>query len=241
VRSLSWTTSTAHEFIMNDVTSKNLKEMVNNQKRQWAPDFLFRSCSQRKSNLLYTITSCLECIGSTNIQVHILLHINMSHKRSPPSGFSPPPTAKIARSDTAPTAAAATSNPSPASAVISTSHSDLDIPYPSLDPTQSPAPPQFGQPVPLITFSYDSSHTQHFNDSALRVLAPTPPIGADLNYARDRWTRKPDTRGRLDGLLKALVIAKDDARKAGGELKVGVCTWRGVMTKSGSFPFLHSF
>jgi RAT1-interacting protein len=103
-----------------------------------------------------------------------------------------------------------------------------ELSYPPLDPALAPRAPEFGQPVPLLTFSYTPAHEQVFDDRALRFLAPSPPRGADLRHGYARWIRKPDTKGRLDGLLRALSHRRAETRE---EIKVGVCTWRGVMTK----------
>jgi RAT1-interacting protein len=93
--------------------------------------------------------------------------------------------------------------------------------YPSHLPP--PTTPAFAQPAPLLTFSYDEAHVQHFDDRALRKLRPAPPIDADLNHGYERWTRRAEARPRLDGLLRAL-------EKAPG-VTPGVSTWRGVMTR----------
>lgn len=96
--------------------------------------------------------------------------------------------------------------------------------YPT--PSSPATTPQFQQPLPLLTFSYTPTRTLEFTDSALRYFVD-PPRGADLNFGVERWIRRPEERGRLDGLLKAW----EKVTSAGGVRDVGVVTWRGVMTK----------
>jgi RAT1-interacting protein len=124
-----------------------------------------------------------------------------------------------------------------------TSHSTASGSTPSSTATQSyltypppHAPPPavataFQQPVPLLTYSHDTSHVQVFDDSSMKYLN-TPsagcPINLNLNHRYENWVRKPDVRGRLDGLLVALERVKNEV---GGRLDVGVVSWRGVMTK----------
>ena len=92
--------------------------------------------------------------------------------------------------------------------------------------TSSVSTPPFQQPLPLLTFSYTPTRTLEFTDSALRYFVE-PSRGADLNYGVERWIRRPEERGRIDGLLKAW----GRIRSRGGIGEVGVVTWRGVMTK----------
>jgi RAT1-interacting protein len=54
-----------------------------------------------------------------------------------------------------------------------------------------------------------------------------PPNGADLNYGYANWVKKKESRGRVDGLLRALSRIKADGRAG----EVGVVCWRGVMTR----------
>lgn len=89
-------------------------------------------------------------------------------------------------------------------------------------------PPPFQQPLPLLTFSYTPSRTLEFTNSAMRYFVD-PPRGADLGYGYDRWVRRPEERGRVDGLLKAWERIK--SRGALGDSEVGVIAWRGVITK----------
>ncbi|EMD33871.1 hypothetical protein CERSUDRAFT_97807 [Gelatoporia subvermispora B] len=106
--------------------------------------------------------------------------------------------------------------------------------YPS---TSSPAKSvPFQQPTPLLTFSYDTSRTLSFTDSALRYYVD-PPLGAELRYGYERWIKRPGEKGRIDSLLKAVSRAKQTMGGGGGDggsewLKgIGVVSWRGVMTK----------
>lgn len=103
----------------------------------------------------------------------------------------------------------------------------FSLPYTS--PVSTSRPPPFQQPLPLLTFSYTPSRVLEFTDSALKYFVD-PPRGADLGYAYERWIRRPEARGRLDGLLEAW----DKAR--GGLAEVSVVTWRGVITKYVSYP-----
>ena len=55
-----------------------------------------------------------------------------------------------------------------------------------------------------------------------------PPVGADLGHGYERWNRRPEERGRLDGLLRAI----SEFRRGGtGDPAVNIVSWRGVMTK----------
>ena len=105
---------------------------------------------------------------------------------------------------------------------------ELSLSYPDtcqLTAKQTP----FQQPVPLLSFSYNSSHQLEFSDSALRYFID-PPRGANLAYGYERWVRKPDERGRIDGLLQAFTRARE--RDSSSFLQgVGVIAWRGVMTR----------
>jgi RAT1-interacting protein len=94
-----------------------------------------------------------------------------------------------------------------------------------ITPSSVPTPP-FQQPLPLLTFSYTPTRTLEFTDSALRYFVE-PSRGADLNYGVERWIRRPEERGRIDGLLKAWGRVRSQGRIG----EVGVVTWRGVMTK----------
>lgn len=86
----------------------------------------------------------------------------------------------------------------------------------------------FQQPTQLISFSYNSSHTLEFNDSALRYYVDPPPR-AKLSYGYERWIRKPDGRARIDGLLQAFAKARETSDVPLHD--VGVVAWRGVITR----------
>ena len=107
---------------------------------------------------------------------------------------------------------------------------DHNLPYPLTDGStaRNPKPVAFQQPLPLVTFSYNSSRVLEFNDSSLRYYVD-PPAGADLGYGYDRWIRRPEEKGRIDGLLKAWLKAKEKLPE--GNMKGGVISWRGVITK----------
>lgn len=93
----------------------------------------------------------------------------------------------------------------------------------------------FQQPSSLLTFSYTPEHQLEFTDSAMRFYVP-PPQGADLNYGYDRWIRRPEERGRIDNLLRAVSKARLRMDAHGNDGKawlssIGIISWRGVMTK----------
>ena len=72
---------------------------------------------------------------------------------------------------------------------------------------------------------------QEFTNSALKYFVD-PPLGAHLSYGYERWIKRPDERGRLDALLKAISKVKRDAEGNGVKFpEIGVISWRGVMTK----------
>lgn len=89
-------------------------------------------------------------------------------------------------------------------------------------------PVAFQQPSPLVTFSYDPLRVLEFDDSALRYYVDPPP-GADLKYGYDKWIKRPEEKGRIDGLLKAWLKAKEQLPEE--SMKGAVISWRGVMTK----------
>lgn len=63
-----------------------------------------------------------------------------------------------------------------------------------------------------------------------------PPPNADLGHGYERWIRRPEERGRLDGLLRAISEIK---RREAGDPAINIVSWRGVMTKCvPSQPFL---
>jgi RAT1-interacting protein len=111
--------------------------------------------------------------------------------------------------------------------------------YPDLS-NPKPVSVPFQQPSQLISFSYDASHIQGFDDSALRYFVQ-PRLKSDLSYGYERWIKRPDERGRIDALLKAFTKAKKDGVSKGIQFpEIGVVSWRGVITKyvfiSGSLP-----
>lgn len=107
---------------------------------------------------------------------------------------------------------------------------DTFLAYPDLS-NHNPVSVPFQQPTQLISFSYDASHTQEFDDSALRYFVH-PRSGVDLSYGYDRWIKRPDERGRIDALLKAISKAKKDGIGKGVQFPgIGVVSWRGIMTK----------
>lgn len=102
--------------------------------------------------------------------------------------------------------------------------------YPNLS-HHKPITTPFQQPSQLISFSYTPEHEQEFTNSALRYFVD-PPLGANLSYGYDRWTKRPDERGRVDALLKAISKVKKDIIESGAKFpEIGVISWRGVMTK----------
>jgi RAT1-interacting protein len=116
----------------------------------------------------------------------------------------------------------------------STLHPSLSLSYPDTSHPISRVVP-FQRPHPLITFSYDKSRQLEFSDAAMRYYV-SPPPDADLAYGYERWIRRPEERGRLDGLLRA--ILKIQSRGTGHPV-VGVISWRGVMTKCVPAILLH--
>lgn len=106
----------------------------------------------------------------------------------------------------------------------------LELAYPAktLSSGDRGTPVSFQQPTPLATFSYDSKRELRFDDSALRYYVD-PPHGADLRHGYDRWVKRPEEKGRLDGLLK--VWSKVRNGFPDGFMSDGVISWRGVMTR----------
>ena len=113
-------------------------------------------------------------------------------------------------------------------------HPDVkNLAYPPITAVAKPAP--FQRPSALLTFSYTPSRTLEFNDSALRYYID-PPRGANLRYGYERWVKRPEEKGRLDGLLKALSshLSRLGSTESEGWKwlnDIGVVSWRGVMTK----------
>ncbi|KAG1737120.1 RAI1-domain-containing protein [Suillus paluster] len=98
-------------------------------------------------------------------------------------------------------------------------------------------PPAFQRPSQLLTFSYSPSRVLQFDDSALRYFVD-PPRGADLNHGYANWIRRPEERGRIDGLLSAWSRFKKSIQ--GQNPDIGVISWRGVMTKILTAPYEES-
>ncbi|KAF8522382.1 RAI1 like PD-XK nuclease-domain-containing protein [Gautieria morchelliformis] len=115
---------------------------------------------------------------------------------------------------------------------------DAALPLTS-DPSR---PPPFQQPHQLLSFSYTSLpapddarqrvRTLEWNNSSMRYLVPPPP-SADLAYGYERWIKRPEERGRLDGLLEACLRKECEAERA----RASVVTWRGVVTKILTSPY----
>jgi RAT1-interacting protein len=110
-------------------------------------------------------------------------------------------------------------------------------PFPKLDLAYPPKisssekggrPVLFQQPTALTTFSYDSKRELRFDDTAMRYYVD-PPQGADLRYGYERWVKRPEEKGRLDGLLKAWLKVRNGFPD--GIMNDGVIAWRGVMTR----------
>lgn len=118
--------------------------------------------------------------------------------------------------------------PSPARQRLS---SVASLSYPSLSSSPAKVPP-FQRPSQLLAFSYDAERVLEFNDSALRYFVE-PPRGADLGFHYDKWIKRPEERGRLDGLLTAWTQFKKSLRPSDPSAvpDIHVMTWRGVMTK----------
>ena len=106
----------------------------------------------------------------------------------------------------------------------------LELAYPPKSPSsgKSGSPVLFQQPTPLTTFSYDSKREFRFDNSSLRYYVD-PPHGADLRYGYERWVKRPEEKGRLDGLLKAWLKVRNGFPE--GSMNGGVIAWRGVMTR----------
>ena len=98
--------------------------------------------------------------------------------------------------------------------------------YPSTSQSASRAVP-FQRPLPLISFSYTKDRELEFSDAAMRYYV-NPPPGAELGHGHDRWIRRPEERGRLDGLLRAI---SEIRRRGTGDPVINIVSWRGVMTK----------
>ncbi|KIY64841.1 RAI1-domain-containing protein [Cylindrobasidium torrendii FP15055 ss-10] len=112
--------------------------------------------------------------------------------------------------------------------------SGAELPFPNTKVTFLRPPPPFQKPMPISSFSYDKSRALRFDNSSMRYYA-APPIGAQLSYGYNRWVRRPEEKGRLDGLLTAFSRAKKDNKVNLAD--VGVVSWRGVMTKILTSPY----
>ncbi|KAG2033307.1 RAI1 like PD-XK nuclease-domain-containing protein [Suillus americanus] len=125
-------------------------------------------------------------------------------------------------------------DPSPTGKVAKAKiENDYNLAFPSLSHPAS-HPPAFQRPSQLLTFSYSPSRVLQFDDSALRYFV-NPPHGADLNYGYENWTRRPEERGRIDGLLSAWSRFKKSLN--GQNPEIGVISWRGVITKILTAPY----
>jgi RAT1-interacting protein len=98
--------------------------------------------------------------------------------------------------------------------------------YPEIGIQKPSKAPPFQYPFQLVSFSYTPERILEFTNSALRYYVD-PPLGADLTYRIDNWTRRVEERGRLDGLLKACLHEQAVQER----LRASVVSWRGVMTK----------
>lgn len=114
--------------------------------------------------------------------------------------------------------------------------------YPPKDRPVHPVAIQY--PSRLLTFSYDADRTLHFDDSAMKYFVQ-PPKNADLKYGYARWIKRWEEKGRIDGLLKAILKYRHDldgpnnepVPHADGKIstqwlqQIKCVSWRGVMTK----------
>lgn len=97
------------------------------------------------------------------------------------------------------------------------------IAFPSVAPHEVPA---LHYPSQLITFSYSAQHKLEYTNSAMRYYCASP-LDADLSYRYENWIKKPESRGRLDGLLEACLREEVKTERK----RANIITWRGVMTK----------
>ncbi|KAA1477164.1 RAI1-domain-containing protein [Dentipellis sp. KUC8613] len=105
--------------------------------------------------------------------------------------------------------------------------------YPSTSQPSARSVP-FQQPLPLLTFSYTPARELEFTNSAMRYYVD-PPRAAELGSGYERWVRRPEEKGRLDGLLRAYSKLRKQAQGSAGA--IGVVSWRGVMTKILTAPY----
>lgn len=101
--------------------------------------------------------------------------------------------------------------------------SQYTLPLASSSSEPSPA---FGKPHQLTCFSYTPKRELRFDTSALKYYVPAP-LNADLGYRYEQWIKRPEERGRIDSLLRAI----DQDHVIGERKKGAFVSWRGVMTK----------
>jgi len=104
-------------------------------------------------------------------------------------------------------------------------HASASLSYPSLSQPAERAIP-FQRPLSLLSFSYNKDRELEFSDAAMRYYVD-PPRDAELGRGYERWIRRPEERGRLDGLLLAI----SEIRRRGADPVISIVSWRGVMTK----------
>ncbi|KAI0342622.1 RAI1-domain-containing protein [Trametopsis cervina] len=126
-----------------------------------------------------------------------------------------------------------------------------DLKYPPTSGTVKPVAIQY--PSRLLSFSYDPNRTLLFDDSAMKYFV-NPPANADLRYGYSRWVKRPEEKGRIDGLLRAVakyaesLDSSTDQPTAQGVVAEGkvsaqwlrqikCVSWRGVMTKILTAPY----
>lgn len=83
----------------------------------------------------------------------------------------------------------------------------------------------FQKPSIITTFSYTPDRELAFDNSAMKYFVQ-PPVRADLGHRYSGWTKRPEEKGRLDHLLRAL--ARSGVTQSPFE---GAVSWRGVMCK----------
>lgn len=83
----------------------------------------------------------------------------------------------------------------------------------------------FQKPSIITTFSYTPNRELVFDNSAIKYFVQ-PPARADLGHGYNTWTRRPEEKGRLDSLLRA--VARNSLTQSLCEAAV---SWRGVMCK----------
>ncbi|KAF8582448.1 RAI1-domain-containing protein [Ramaria rubella] len=103
-------------------------------------------------------------------------------------------------------------------------------------------PPPFQQPYQLLSFSYTSLpspqdasqriRSLEWNNSSMKYFI-SPPKSANLAYGYERWIKRPEEKGRLDGLLEACLRSECEGERR----RAGVIAWRGVITKILTAPY----